>query len=404
MIGPFINSAGIVTGSILGAVCASTIPADFRKKINYVFSCITLGIGVFMTGKCHALPPVVIAVLFGAILGEVLRVEKGVMRLAFRAVNVFQRKKTAKPGLPQQMFRDQFAVVTVLFCVSSLGIMGPMQEGISGDPSLLIIKALLDFFTSMVFASNIGGVIGVLAAPQCLIQSSILLLSTAVVPSISPSMIADFSACGRADHAGHGLAPVESGGSAGPQHVAGIAVRDADLGPVDPLFSFIGRFSKRDCPEAAGGSVPKWSCSLMGFQGPHPWAAGGVFPPPVDRSGAIRVGRAFHIGHYCEAAQLDRSLTHQIDGIARGDQGPDRAVLGGQHASERGDLRVLESHPVALGGSKRGLGLRGKARHDGLVGRVELSVPGRKRLVQALGHAGGGLVLFQTGLQGGIDR
>ena len=45
------------------------------------------------------------------------------MRLAFRAVNVFQRKKNAKPDLPQQTFRDQFAVVTVLFCVSSLGIM-----------------------------------------------------------------------------------------------------------------------------------------------------------------------------------------------------------------------------------------------------------------------------------------
>jgi uncharacterized membrane protein YqgA involved in biofilm formation len=205
MIGPFINSAGIVTGSILGAVCASTIPADFRRKINYVFSCITLGIGVFMAGKCHALPPVVIALLFGAIFGEVLRVEKGVMRLAFRAVNVFQRKKTAKTDLPQQTFRDQFAVVTVLFCVSSLGIMGPMQEGISGDPSLLIIKALLDFFTSMVFASNIGGVIGVLAAPQCLIQSSILLLSTAVVPSISPAMMADFSACGGLIMLGTGL-------------------------------------------------------------------------------------------------------------------------------------------------------------------------------------------------------
>ena len=33
------------------------------------------------------------------------RVEKGVMRLAFRAVNVFQRKKTAKPDLPHLTVR-----------------------------------------------------------------------------------------------------------------------------------------------------------------------------------------------------------------------------------------------------------------------------------------------------------
>jgi uncharacterized protein len=196
MIGPFINSAGIISGSILGAVCAKNVSAEFRKKLNYVFTCITLGIGVFMTAKGHALPPVIISLLFGAILGELLGVESGVMRLAFRAVDLFHRKKPAATGLPQQTFRDQFAVVTVLFCVSSLGIMGPMQEGMSGDPSLLLIKALLDFFTAMLFASNIGGVIGILALPQCLIQSSILLVAAAVVPYISPAMLGDFSACG----------------------------------------------------------------------------------------------------------------------------------------------------------------------------------------------------------------
>ena len=123
MIGPFINSAGIISGSILGAVCAKNVSAEFRKKLNYVFTCITLGIGVFMTAKGHALPPVIISLLFGAILGELLGVESGVMRLAFRAVDLFHRKKPAATGLPQQTFRDQFAVVTVLFCVSSLGIM-----------------------------------------------------------------------------------------------------------------------------------------------------------------------------------------------------------------------------------------------------------------------------------------
>jgi len=196
MVGPFVNSAGIVMGAVLGAVCGQSITPEFRTKINYVFGCIALGIGVFMTAKGNSLPPVILALLFGTMLGEAFRLEAGVMRLAFWSVGFLQRKKPAANSLPEQTFRDQFAVVTVIFCVSGLGVMGPMHEGMSGDPSLLCVKALLDFFTAMLFASNIGGVVGVLAVPQLLFQSVILLLATAVVPLTTPAMFGDFSACG----------------------------------------------------------------------------------------------------------------------------------------------------------------------------------------------------------------
>ena len=120
-----------------------------------------MGIGVFMITKGKALPPVIFALLFGALIGEACRIESLVMGGALKAVDLFRRKKEGGPDIAGQGFRDQFAVVTVLFCVSSLGVMGPMHEGITGDPSLLLIKALLDFFTAIVFAANIGGVIGV---------------------------------------------------------------------------------------------------------------------------------------------------------------------------------------------------------------------------------------------------
>ena len=118
------------------------------------------------------------------------------MKLALRSVSLLRRKESGPGKLPDQTFRDQFAVVTVLFCASSLGVMGPMQEGLSGDAALLLVKALLDFFTAMIFAANIGGIVGVLALPQLLVQSTIFLLATAVVPFISPAMLGDFSACG----------------------------------------------------------------------------------------------------------------------------------------------------------------------------------------------------------------
>ncbi|MGE4560994.1 MAG: DUF554 domain-containing protein [Desulfobulbus sp.] len=205
MVGPVINSVGIMGGALLGAVGGRLLSADFRQKINYVFACIAMGIGVFMIAKGNSLPPVIFALLFGAFIGEACRIETMVMRLAFQSIDLFRRKKKKGPDISGQGFRDQFAVVTVLFCVSSLGVMGPMHEGITKDPSLLLIKALLDFFTAIVFASNIGGVIGVLALPQLAIQTSIYCMAQTVVPLISPTMFADFSACGGIIMLGTGL-------------------------------------------------------------------------------------------------------------------------------------------------------------------------------------------------------
>jgi uncharacterized membrane protein YqgA involved in biofilm formation len=53
------------------------LSAEFRQKINSVFACIAMGIGVFMIAKGNSLPPVIFALLFGAFIGEAGRIESG---------------------------------------------------------------------------------------------------------------------------------------------------------------------------------------------------------------------------------------------------------------------------------------------------------------------------------------
>ena len=200
MIGPVANSVCIVAGSILGALCGPVLSQEFRKKIMNVFSCITLGIGVTMLSKGDSLPPVVLSLLFGTALGELTRFESLVMKGAFKVAGLFKRNGKAKGGksetLSETVFRDQFAVATVLFCVSGLGIIGSMREGLTGECSLLLIKGVLDLFTAMLISASIGSVVGVLAVPQCAIQFALLFGATMLMPYTTPTMFADFSACG----------------------------------------------------------------------------------------------------------------------------------------------------------------------------------------------------------------
>nr|VXZ90170.1 Protein of uncharacterised function (DUF554) [Klebsiella pneumoniae] len=40
---------------------------------------------------------------------------------------------------------NQFIAVLILFCASGTGIFGALTEGMTGDPTILLTKSILDF-------------------------------------------------------------------------------------------------------------------------------------------------------------------------------------------------------------------------------------------------------------------
>lgn len=195
MLGPVINSACIVTGALIGTYLGDRMGEAFRKKLILVFGCISTGIGVFMIGKTQTLPPVVCALLVGSLVGELFRVEYAVAYLARKAARLFS-KKGSSSSVSVDFVQEQFSIFMVVFCASGLGFFGAMQEGISGDMSLLLIKSLLDLPTAMFIAANVGAVIGILAIPQFAVQASVVLLAGCLSQYTTPSLISDFSGCG----------------------------------------------------------------------------------------------------------------------------------------------------------------------------------------------------------------
>ena len=68
-----------------------------------------------------------------------------------------------------------------------------------------LIKGVLDLFTALLISASIGSVVGVLAVPQCAIQFALLFGATMLMPYTTPTMFADFSACGGIIMLGAGL-------------------------------------------------------------------------------------------------------------------------------------------------------------------------------------------------------
>lgn len=196
LIGPYVNGAAVVIGGLLGALAGRKIPERVKLALPLTLGLCSIGLGINLVIKVQFMPAVVLAVILGAVIGELLYLEKGIGKAAGSTRGLVERFLPAAPGLPHDEFTEMFVAILVLFCASGTGIFGAMHEGMTGDPSILYIKTVLDFFTAAIFATMLGYAVMAIALPLVIIQVGLALLAVFILPMTTPAMMADFSSAG----------------------------------------------------------------------------------------------------------------------------------------------------------------------------------------------------------------
>ncbi len=195
--GVLINSASIILGGIFGAVLGHHLSAKFKMEITLIFGLCSMAMGINSIVLMENMPAVIFAIIMGTALGLVLHfnelINKGAMLMQKPIAKIF---KNSKSDLPESEFLATLVTIIVLFCASGTGIYGSLSAGMTGDNSILISKSILDFFTAMIFACNLGYVVSVIALPQFIIFFALFLLAKVIFPLTTPAMINDFKACG----------------------------------------------------------------------------------------------------------------------------------------------------------------------------------------------------------------
>ena len=106
---------------------------------------------------------VLLSLLFGAITGELLKIEDGIKNLGRWLESKFMKSSGEDF---QEKFVKGFLTASLVFCVGPMTILGSIQDGLTGDYNLLAIKSVLDGFAAMAFASSLG-VGGTLLGDRC---------------------------------------------------------------------------------------------------------------------------------------------------------------------------------------------------------------------------------------------
>jgi len=130
------------------------------------------------------------SILIGGIVGATLRIDRRLSSFG----DALQRR-FAREGR-ESTVSEAFVTASIVFCVGPLTFLGAIQNGLSGDATLLVIKSVLDGFTAIALAATLGwGVL--LTIVVILVYQGGLALGAAVLAGVlSDLQLREMSAVG----------------------------------------------------------------------------------------------------------------------------------------------------------------------------------------------------------------
>ncbi len=199
MIGIIVNVMAVVIGGILGTMFGKNLSTRFTTELNKVFGVCAMGMGISSIPLMENMPAVILALVAGTALGLACHLGERISRggeLMERPISKLLGEKNDEDGMPREEYLSLLVTAIVLFCASGTGIYGCLDAGMTGNATVLLSKSVLDLFTAMVFACNLGAVTSLVAVPQAVIFFLMFFAAQAIYPLTTPAMIGDFKACG----------------------------------------------------------------------------------------------------------------------------------------------------------------------------------------------------------------
>ena len=186
--GTIINAIAIIVGGALGLLFRKGFPERIAQTTLQVLGLFTLVVGLGMAIQGQELIMVLISLALGAALGEWLDIEDRLERFG----HWLEERLNLREGSPAK----GFIYASLLYCVGSMAIVGSITDGLKGDPSILVTKAIMDGIISIPFAASMGyGVLGS-AVPILIYQGGLTLLASKIQFFFTPVMVRELTSVG----------------------------------------------------------------------------------------------------------------------------------------------------------------------------------------------------------------
>ncbi len=203
--GTLLNALTVLVGSTIGLLIGNRLPARIQESVITGLGLVTLFIGFSNASETGNIIIPLLSLVIGAIVGELLRLDVQMERLAGGLEARFSARRTPSANADsagaddrRARFIQGFVTASLVFCVGPLTFLGSMQDGMGLDAGFqqLAIKSVLDGFSSMAFAASLG--IGVLFSVLAVlgIQGGLALIGSLAGVFMTTPMLDEMTATG----------------------------------------------------------------------------------------------------------------------------------------------------------------------------------------------------------------
>ncbi len=235
--GTALNVATVVAGSGVGMLLGSRMPARTRDVVTDALGLVTLLAAALSAAAVldeplreavgsGAVLVVLGSLLLGGVVGSLLRVEDRLEQLGGRLQAVSGGRAEARPAgdadpavtgrtddpggtvaaeVAHERFVQGFLTASLVFCVGPLTILGALSDGLGRGIDQLALKATLDGFAAIAFASTFG--VGVMASALtvAVVQGALTLVGALLGTVLPDASISALTATGGLLLVGTGL-------------------------------------------------------------------------------------------------------------------------------------------------------------------------------------------------------
>lgn len=204
-LGTLINVACIIGGGLVGLVASSFVTKRLQDAL--MKSC---GACVMFVGMAGALEKMLTAsatvdgsitlgstgsmvlvgsMAVGAAIGEALDIDG-----RFEGLGTWLRDRTGSQG--DSSFVDGFVTASLTVCIGAMAIVGSIQDGLTGDWSMLALKGVMDAIIVCAMTASMGRGCVFAALPVGVFQGLMTALATLLQPIITNAALANLSLVG----------------------------------------------------------------------------------------------------------------------------------------------------------------------------------------------------------------
>ena len=199
-LGTIINVLAIILGGLLGSVAGKVMNDRIQDTLMKVCGVGTLFVAlsgvmekmlVINDGSVSSTGGmlVIICLAVGGLAGELLNIEDSFER--------FGQWLKVKTGNSREVgFVDAFVTASLTVCIGAMAIVGSIQDGLTGDYSILATKAVLDLIIIMVMTASMGKGCVFSAVPVAMLQGGVTILATWMKVLMTDAALANLSLVG----------------------------------------------------------------------------------------------------------------------------------------------------------------------------------------------------------------